>query len=393
MSNPSGRPADFADPSSSAQESIQDFVPATKELSKRQIEETIREIKKDTRSKGFDDLRQNGLSQSEPFNSSDEGVETNRFRRTRSFEPSRPLPVVGSRSTKIKSWHPMAALVLASAAGLVLIMVSDPWDIRTSGAEKRGSGSNFSASLASEQEGIQPANRGVPKLVINEATPSPVDQPVPLGVSVHDANDHDFLVVSGFTKGTALSAGDPAGDVGWSLYAKDLNNALILPPPHFVGVMEVTVALVAGSIYTIGESQQLRFEWVAETVPKKKSNEAKVPEETSLQANLPEAKLRSQTIRQLPPKETAALLKLGSELVLSGDLAAARLVLRRAAQAGDAHAAFALAGTYDPVTLQRFPLHGLSPDLAMARYWYEKAKELESPDALRRLEVPVRRPD
>jgi hypothetical protein len=383
MSSPSGRPADFADPSSSAPESIQDSVPATKKLSERKIEEAIREIKRDTSSNAFYELGQNGLSQSEPFKSCDEGVETNRFRRPRSFEPPRPVPVFGSRSPKIKSWHPTAALALASAAGLVFIMVSDPWGIWTSAAEKRDSGSNLSRSLSLAQERIEPTNRGVPKLIINEATPRPVDQPVPLGVSVRDANDGDFLVVSGFTKGMALSAGDPAGDRRWSLDARDLNNALILPPPHFVGVMWVTVALVAGPQFTIGESRPLRFEWVAETVPEKKPPEAKVQEETPPPANLPEAKLRSQTIRQLPPEETAALLKLGNELVLSGDLAAARLVLRRAAQAGDARAAFALAGTYDPVTLQRFPLHGLSPDLAMARHWYEKAKELEPPDALR----------
>src|SRR5664280_997513 len=104
MSGPSGRSADLNDPSSFAPEPIQDSVPENEELFER-LEEAVQAIKRDARSKGFDEFQQNVLSQSDPFNSSDEGVETNRFRRPRSFGPSGPLPFFGSRSPKIKWWH------------------------------------------------------------------------------------------------------------------------------------------------------------------------------------------------------------------------------------------------------------------------------------------------
>ncbi len=81
------------------------------------------------------------------------------------------------------------------------------------------------------------------------------------------------------------------------------------------------------------------------------------------------------------------MLKRGNELVASGDIAAARLVLQRAAEAGNALAAFALAGTYNPITLGELHVHGLSPDLATARRWYERAIELGSTDASRELQV------
>jgi hypothetical protein len=232
------------------------------------------------------------------------------------------------------------------------------------------------------QKRVEPANHEVANLIVNEATPRPVDQPVPLGVSVDNANDGDFLVVSNLTKGTALSAGLSVGDNGWSLDATEIKDAVIRPPPNFVGVMEITVSLITGPDFKISRSQSLRFEWVAEKVPEEQPPEARVQEETP-----PEAKSRSQTIHQLSPEETAALLKRGNELVLSGDLAAARLVLRRAAEAGNARAAFALAGTYNPITLGKLQVHGLSPDLAIARHWYEKAKELGSPDAVRELQI------
>ena len=64
----------------------------------------------------------------------------------------------------------------------------------------------------------------------------------------------------------------------------------------------------------------------------------------------------------------------------SGDLAAARLVLQRVAETGNARAALLLAKTYDPATLEKLGVHGFSPDAAMARHWYEKADEFDSRD-------------
>ena len=113
----------------------------------------------------------------------------------------------------------------------------------------------------------------------------------------------------------------------------------------------------------------------------------------SLNTGIPGAKLKSEELHKLTSEEIAALLKRGNDLIASGDLAAARLVLRRVAEAGDAGGAFALARTYDPMTLEKLQVHGLSPDLAKARHWYEKAKDLGSRDALRSLEMLASRPD
>jgi hypothetical protein len=92
-------------------------------------------------------------------------------------------------------------------------------------------------------------------------------------------------------------------------------------------------------------------------------------------------------IHHLDPNEIAATLRRGDDLIASGDLAAARLVLRRAANAGDAQAAMTLAGTYDPVILEKLGVHGFVPDVAMARAWYEKAKNFGSAEAPQRLEL------
>jgi hypothetical protein len=92
-------------------------------------------------------------------------------------------------------------------------------------------------------------------------------------------------------------------------------------------------------------------------------------------------------IHHLDPNEIASSLRRGDDLIASGDLAAARLVLRRAADAGDARAAMTLAETYDPAILEKLGVHGVVPDLAMARGWYEKAKKFGATEATQRLEL------
>jgi TPR repeat protein len=71
----------------------------------------------------------------------------------------------------------------------------------------------------------------------------------------------------------------------------------------------------------------------------------------------------------------------------AGDVAAARLLLRRAAERDDAQAALALGGTYDPIVLKRLGILNFQGDTAQAREWYRRAAELGSPDAASRLEL------
>jgi hypothetical protein len=104
-------------------------------------------------------------------------------------------------------------------------------------------------------------------------------------------------------------------------------------------------------------------------------------------APVPEPMIPGDAIHHLDPSEIASSLRRADDLIASGDFAAARLVLRRAANAGDARAAMTLAGTYDPVILEKLGVHGFVPDVAMARVWYEKAKKFGSAEAPQRLEL------
>jgi len=99
----------------------------------------------------------------------------------------------------------------------------------------------------------------------------------------------------------------------------------------------------------------------------------------------------SKTLRTLDPDEIKLLVKQGEQFAAAGDLVGARLVLQRAAQAGDASAAVALGATYDPVVLAKIGVVGLGADVEQARSWYQKAESLGSAEATRRLQILANR--
>jgi hypothetical protein len=334
----------------------------------------------DKSSKRFDKPRGNFLPQFDPrIDASDKGSASKRFRVPGVFdvpgvfELSQPLaPALISRPSLAMRRLWRHALVLAVSAGLAFLVTDNLRAIRTTKANTAGSEPGAFWWLSLAQARAEPANTGVAKLLSRPSAPRRQGEAVPLGVSIHYSIDANlFLKVSGLVRGTTLSAGFPLGVNGWGLLATDIKDVMIQPPANFIGEMNVTVELFITDTVRI-DRQMLRFEWV--------------------DAEVPAASITNKTIDKAASDEIAPLLKRGNDLLSSGDFAAARLVLRRAAEAGDARAAFALASTYDPITLEKLHVHGLSPDLDMARRWYETAKELGSQDASRRLEMLASKP-
>ena len=95
----------------------------------------------------------------------------------------------------------------------------------------------------------------------------------------------------------------------------------------------------------------------------------------------------SRPLGQLDKAEISMLVGRGRDLFVQGDLAAARIVLQRAADAPNAEAALMLGATYDPFVLRELKAHRLVGDVEAARAWYEKARKLGSDVAVRLLEM------
>ena len=91
------------------------------------------------------------------------------------------------------------------------------------------------------------------------------------------------------------------------------------------------------------------------------------------------------TARHLEPDELETVLKRAKSLLAIGDIASARLLLERAADAQEADAALMLARTYDPEVLGTSDARSIIPDPEKARLWYRTAAELGSQRAQQRL--------
>jgi len=92
-------------------------------------------------------------------------------------------------------------------------------------------------------------------------------------------------------------------------------------------------------------------------------------------------------VREINPNEVAGFVKRAQDLLATGDLQAARLLLLRAAQAHDARAALLLAKSYDPIVSKRLGMADAEPDLAQARNWYQKAEQWGASEARRELDA------
>jgi hypothetical protein len=152
----------------------------------------------------------------------------------------------------------------------------------------------------------------------------------------------------------------------------------IAPPPSEAQPEEATVGLPI--LPSPMQLQPVQIAAVSATPPP--------PAERQLDGITAEPPIAPPPAQRKPDQEEiAVLLKRGKDLIANGDLAAARLVLQRAADANDAEAALALGATHDPLVLRALKVYGFKADPVMARVWYEKASELGSAAAPRRLEM------
>jgi TPR repeat protein len=209
------------------------------------------------------------------------------------------------------------------------------------------------------------ADSSAPHLVVGTASSTlRSGEPAPLGVTVDRAADGAQLVIGGFASGSLFSVGRSASQNAWSAPASQIEAATVRPPRGFVGAMDMAVSLVLAD-GSVADRQSLHFEWLPPTSALRSSGSS---------------------VSSIDTNELKALLVHGNALEAIGDLAAARLVFQRAAEAGSARGAFMLAETYDPIALEKLGEVGLASDVVVARNWYGKAKDLGSEEAPVRLQ-------
>jgi hypothetical protein len=199
---------------------------------------------------------------------------------------------------------------------------------------------------------------------------------LPVGIEIDGNRAGVGIVLSGLAPDSQLSTGSPLGVSGWRLDADQLEGLQIRPPRDFVGAMNLMVDLrLPGD--RVADSKGLRLEWVARPKIQPAAAVAPAAAPPATVPQTPPAEPQTAALH-LDPAEIAILLKRGQDTLNNGDLVAARLLLQRAAAAGSADGALALAQTFDPAVIGRLGAIGVVADAAKAREWYQKAARLGS---------------
>ncbi len=299
-------------------------------------------------------------------------VAVKELRRQLSLDPDLELaPPIRVRDNPLGPWLGRLLIVLLSAIGAFgLALVTLPSDF----AQMRKQDSVVVGTAEPLLESLTRAREAPPssaRLVV-ESQRAYANEPAPLGVALNDASGGEMLTLVGLAAGTRLSAGMPRGLTGWQVSARELGEAFAHPPKDFIGVMDTAVDLRSANDRLM-DSQMVRLEWVQ-----------KKPDVRTALA--PRREPPAPALVTLDPDEMAMLIKRGQDFLKSGDIASARLSLRRAANAGNAQAALALGATYDQPILEELGVLGFAPDPAQAHAWYQRARELGSGEAAHRLE-------
>jgi hypothetical protein len=303
----------------------------------------------------------------------------------------------------------IAVAIAASIATLLVMAI--PSSQRPAGQDN----ASLSAAWQSVKSSVTPSAPQPPPPAKRTATLAVQDgsgfanDPVPLGIHVGAPPPGAFVSINGLTAGARLTSGKRIGAGEWRVPATEISGVSVIPPEGFTGQMLVTAELRDGDgVALTGTSTRLTWQAAAPSlaavapraaaappaavsppvvvVPPPVAMAPPVAVATAAPSALP-APPQAEVVRSLDPREVVALIKRGQDLLASGDVQSARLLLMRGAEARDARAALLVGTTYDPALLRQIGADGPMADIAQARIWYQRAKEWGEPDAQRKLEA------
>ncbi len=223
------------------------------------------------------------------------------------------------------------------------------------------------------------------------------ETPLPIQVGPPDAiARNSFIRIRGLPPAAALTEGHSIAPGAWAIPIISLPNLKITVPVGQSGKSDVTVALVTVDGNVVAEAKTALVVAAAALIaPTENQPESKNVASLGPTSSPPPAERSrdplSNTVPSTPPQQTeeqkraAALRSKGDDQLGQGNIASARLFYERAAEAGDAPAALALAATYDPEELDRLGARSVQPDPALARRWYERARQLGAAEAEEKL--------
>jgi len=225
----------------------------------------------------------------------------------------------------------------------------------------------------------------------------------PLGIRVGPAAAlprSSFLRIRGLPQTASLSNGHAIAPGSWAIPVTAVDDLSVMMAPDAPARSDIVVTLVSVEGTVLAEARSTLTVAAAGSPGRgaQREPDAKVPSTASIPraGNEPPNEARPTfggpglgSGPSMAPKDRDRALRLmqkGNEHLADGNVSAARLMFERAAEAGLAQAAMALAATFDADELARLSVRGgIQPDAGEARRWYERALQLGAADAESRL--------
>lgn len=197
-----------------------------------------------------------------------------------------------------------------------------------------------------------------------------------------------IIRIHGLPPLAALSVGHSIAPGAWAMPVGALPGLKIMVPRSAASSSDLIVTVVAADGTVLAEARsRLVVMPPPPTAPATILRAGTPPSAPPDREIAPAAPLPAPGPSLKPAHDRALrLMKKGDEQLAEGGIAQARLLYERAAEAGLAQGAMALAATYDPAELDRLGVQGLQPDRAAAAKWYERARQLGSTEATQRLQ-------
>jgi hypothetical protein len=213
-----------------------------------------------------------------------------------------------------------------------------------------------------------------PRLSVPPRIVAQAEAPAPLRIeSTGAVPPRSFVNLRGLPPSVGLTDGHSIAPGAWAVPLNALPTLRAYIPSGLVGESVVTISLV-------GADGRLLASAKTTLVVQPAGSAASRPESAPVPISPRPSGLSGQDLA-----DAESLLKRGMDALENGRVEIARQFYVRAAEKGLAAAAMRLASTYDPAELGRLRAQGVVPDLAQARKWYERARELGAPEAGERL--------
>jgi hypothetical protein len=209
---------------------------------------------------------------------------------------------------------------------------------------------------------------------------------------------NSFVQLRGLPPMAALSDGHSIAPGAWAVSIAALPDLKIMLPPGAAGRSEIVITLVTVDGSMLAETKATLIIAAARQLERGQAQrDAGPPGATMLRAGVPvqpPALPAAAEPRGPVPDPSAApqdreraqrMMRKGDEQLEEGNVSAARLLYERAAEAGLAQAAMALAATFDAAEFARLKLRGVEANPNEARRWYERARQLGAAGAEERL--------